>query len=151
MFSWVRWAPLPSPLRNCWSQESTVWTHLLFKGSLKTDHWELRSSKLEFSEVKKVGSRPFVNIQYRINLVIAIQTSILKNLSMRVFSQSNLKSIWEKTEYLRFKFRISYFSHFDQIPIPACSHICPAKMSLWNWYDGQRAKILPRHQNGYMI
>ena len=111
----------------------------------------LRSSKLEFSEVKQFGSRPFGNIQYRINLVIAIQTSILKNLSMRVFSQSHLKSIWEKTEYLQFKFCISYFLHFDQIPIPACSHICPAKMSLWNWYDGQRAKILPRHQNGYMI
>ena len=107
VFSWVRCAPLPSPLRNCWSQESTVWTHHLLKGSLKTDHWEFKKFKIGIFWSEKVGSRPFGNIQYRINLVIAIQTSILKNLSMRVFSQSHLKSIWEKTEYLRFKFRIS--------------------------------------------
>ena len=75
---------------------------------------------------------------WKINLLIAIQTSIWKQLHMLVFPNPTSHLISRRLSVFR------TILYFDQIRVPACLHICPfyicqGKMSPRNWYDWQRA------------
>ena len=120
--------------RNCWSEWSQESTH----------HREIMTPPARGRRITAICQEfgfflcwpDHWHLCWKINLLIAIQTSIWKQLHMLLFPTSDLIS--RRLSVLR------TILYFDQIRVPACLHICPfyicqGKMSPRNWYDWQRA------------